>query len=69
VQSSAGIHEGSAFCSQSASLFSQVLQLDTESQLDDFARQAPAIQPIVVLECGIIESSAFRRMERLAPKP
>jgi hypothetical protein len=69
VQSSAGIHEGSEFCNQSKTLFGEVLQLNSETQLDDFARQAPAIQPIVVLECGIVESSAFRRMERLAPKP
>ncbi len=69
VQSSAGIHEGSEFCNQSKTLFGEVLQLNSESQLDDFARQTPAIQPIVVLECGIVESSAFRRMERLAPKP
>ncbi len=69
VQSSAGIHEGSEFCDQSKTLFDQVLALKSQSELDDFARQTPAIQPIVVLECGIVESSAFRRMERLAPKP
>ncbi|MDD2877910.1 MAG: hypothetical protein PHT60_12075 [Acidiphilium sp.] len=69
VQSSAGIHEGSNFCSQSRTLFGKVLALNTRSELDNFARQTPAVQPIVVIECGIVESSAFRRMERLAPKP
>ncbi len=69
VQSSAGIHEGSNFCDQSKTLFSKVLALNTQTQLDDFARQTPAIQPIVAVACGIVETSSFRRMERLAPKP
>ncbi|MCF3947742.1 hypothetical protein AiwAL_08240 [Acidiphilium sp. AL] len=69
VQSSAGIHEGSNFCGRSETLFGKVLALKTQTELDDFARQAPAVQPIVMVECGIVESSAFRRMERLAPRP
>lgn len=69
VQSSAGIQEGSNFCGESASLFTRVLALKTQTELDDFARQSPAVQPIVVVQCGIVESSAFRRMERLAPRP
>jgi hypothetical protein len=69
VQSSAGIHEGTDFCGQSKVLFGKVLALTTQRELDDFARRAPAVQPIVAVECGIVESSAFRRMERLAPKP
>lgn len=69
VQSTAGIHQGSDFCNASKTMFGQVLALNTQTQLDSYARQAPAVQPIVVLACGIVETDGFRRMERLAPRP
>lgn len=69
VQSTAGIHQGSNFCNASQELFTHVLSLNTQSQLDSFASQAPAVQPIVMLACGIVERDSFRQMERLAPRP
>lgn len=68
VQSSAGIHEGSNFCTSSARLFDRVLGLPDQSALTTFARQSPALQPVVVLACGIVETSGFRRLERFTPQ-
>ncbi|HQT74081.1 MAG TPA: hypothetical protein PLX84_09075 [Acidiphilium sp.] len=69
VQSTAGIHQGSAFCASSAQLFGKVLATPDQASLTMFARQHPATQPGVVLACGIEESSSFRRIERFAPAP
>ncbi|HET9148278.1 MAG TPA: hypothetical protein VFN77_09525 [Acetobacteraceae bacterium] len=69
AQSSVGIHEGSNYCAASESLFGKVLALQTVSDLDNFVRQAPPTQPIVTVQCGIVQSDSFRRMARLAPSP
>lgn len=68
VQSTAGTYLGSNFCPASQKLFSQVLTATSESELDHFARQNPALQPIVVIICGIETSEGFRAVERLTPR-
>ncbi|CAG4915444.1 unnamed protein product [Acidocella sp. C78] len=69
VQSTAGIRQGTAFCAASAQLFGRVLATPDQAALTTFARQHPATQPGVVLACGIVETSGFRRIERFAPAP
>lgn len=68
VQSSAGVHQGTNFCASSRKLFNQVLSLETDSELTQFANQRPARQPIVTLACGIVETSGFRRIQRFVPR-
>lgn len=68
VQSTAGIRQGTNFCESSQRLYDQVLNLDTQSELTRFANQRPARQPIVMLSCGIVETSSFRRVQRFVPR-
>jgi len=50
-QSENGIAEGAAFCSQEASVFKQVLALQTVAGLDQYAIQNPTPQPISITIC------------------
>lgn len=69
AQSSVGIHEGSNYCGETETLFTQVLALQTISALDNFVRQAPPTQPIVAVQCGIVQNDSFRRMAQYIPGP
>lgn len=68
VQSTAGTYLGTNFCPASETLFSKVLSAKTQDELVAFARQNPALQPIVVLGCGIDTSDEFRAVESLVPR-
>jgi hypothetical protein len=52
VQSEAGIKQGTLFCQQNVGLFNQVLEFKTSAQLQDFANNAPLIQPYNIQICG-----------------
>jgi hypothetical protein len=69
VQSTAGIHEGTNFCTSAQTVFSQVLALKTSDELDRYVRKAPPVQPIVAVACGIPQAESFRRVARLARQP
>ena len=69
VQSIAGIREGIDYCDQTISLFNHVLALQTVSGLDQFSKQEPAVQPIVMVTCGIEETPLFRDIERYVKTP
>lgn len=69
VQARAGEIQGPHFCDSSRTLFNKVLALKTESELNNFAMQSPARQPIVTVACGINETESFRRIADLAERP
>ena len=69
VQSIAGIRQGVDYCDQTNRLFKNVLAIQTVSGLDQFSKQEPAVQPIVIVTCGIEETSLFRDIERYAKTP
>ena len=69
VQARSGERQGPHFCDQSQVLFNKVLALNTEAQLERFAMQSPAPQPIVSVACGINETESFRRVAELAETP
>ncbi|HQT68456.1 MAG: hypothetical protein B7Z78_09640 [Rhodospirillales bacterium 20-60-12] len=68
-QSEVGITQGVVFCQNTAAVFNRVAALTTQDQLDQFAEAEPAPQPVVIVACGITESSSFARMAELAPRP
>lgn len=65
VQSTAGDFLGTNFCAASERLFGKVLNATGQTGLARFARQNPALQPVVVLTCGIQTSAEFDAVERL----
>lgn len=69
VQARTGERQGPHFCDQSQALFNKVLALKTVGQLEHFAMQSPARQPIVSIACGINETESFRRVADLAERP
>lgn len=69
VQSIAGIRQGIDYCDQMNRLFTNVLAIQTVSGLDQFSNQEPAVQPIVIVTCGIEETPLFRDIERYAKTP